>query len=122
MFENTNPYTIPRIKNSINTIDKLLREVDYRYLNNCKIVDVILLLKTIQDLMNDPYQKVRNLLDGFAIIRYPMIYLHSNNTRWDLGDCYLDDINNMLSVLYEVQKDGLVYLYESVNYRVEKGL
>lgn len=120
MFENTNPYTISSVKDSIRTLNKLLCEVDYHYLNNCKIVDVIILLKTIRDLMNDPYQKVCDLLDGFAIIRYPMIYLHSNNVRWDLGDCYLDDINTMLGVLQKA--DGLVYLYESNNYRMERGL
>lgn len=121
MFEITDPYT-SRICNNMHTLERLLREVDYRHLNNCKIKDVIMLLETLRELMDDPYQKVRDLLRGFGMKIYSIIYLHSNNVRWDLKDCYLEDINTMLRVLYKARKDGLVYLYESVNYRVEGGL
>lgn len=121
MLEITDPYT-SRIYNNMHTLERLLCEVDYHHLNNCKIEDVIMLLETLRELMDDPYQKVRDLLRGFGMKMYPIIYLHSNNRRWDLGDCDLENINDMISILYKAQKDGLVYLYESINYRVEEGL
>lgn len=125
MFENTNLYTISRIKDSISTLNKLLYEVDYQYINNCRVVDVIPLFEGLAELydgINRKQMRVGDLLQKYNIKGYSMIYIYDDNTRTDLLTWYDFNITQNLDLLYEARRGGLGYVYEMNGYRVEEGL
>lgn len=117
--------TVGDLESIVCNLNRLLHGVNYAYLNNCKIVDVISLFEGLVDLYECLYvdhSRVEWLLQQYNVKGYPMIYLYSDNTRTDLLTWYKFNITQNLDLLYAARDGGLVYVYEMNDYQVEGGL
>lgn len=100
----------------------------YGYINNCKIEDVIKLFKTLMQLYTYMSENsttditVNEVLDYFNIKSGPMILIKSDNRWYDLRKAYLFGLQINIDGLNQALKDGLIFIYELNNCRINGGL
>ena len=100
----------------------------YSYVNGCKIEDVIELFKMLMQLYKYMSNNsttsitVDEVLDYFNIKSGPIILIRSDNCWYDLRKAYLFGLQINIDGLNRALKDGLIFIYELNNCRINGGL